>query len=143
CAIVHDHRGANFMRTLHHVLHHTKKGCARRGLGANLNEARASGETGGGHSRHGEARPRDEVGVNDGVERRKRQTASARFFCSPGFSPVFGAKRSMKPVLSRPARKSASLRIFKCIGIVVLTPSTTDISSARRIRTIASCRSRP
>jgi len=46
-------------------------------------------------------------------------------------------------VLNRPAAKSASARIFRCSGTVVLMPSTTVISSVRRMRAIASCRSRP
>ena len=42
----------------------------------------------------------------------------------------------MKDVLSRPDTKSGSLRMRKCSGIEVLIPSTTVISSARRIRAI-------
>jgi hypothetical protein len=53
------------------------------------------------------------------------------------------AKRSMKWVESLPAMKSGSSRIRRCSGIVVLMPSTTKKSSARRPRPIASSRSRP
>ena len=49
----------------------------------------------------------------------------------------------MKDVLRRPAMKSGSPRIFRCSGIDVLMPSMTVISSVRRIRAIASWRSRP
>ena len=50
---------------------------------------------------------------------------------------------SMNAVLSLPATKSGSLRIFRCSGIDVLIPSITVISSVRRMREIASWRSRP
>ena len=49
----------------------------------------------------------------------------------------------MKAVLRRPATKSGSARILRCSGIEVLMPSMTVISSVRRMRAIASCRSRP
>ena len=61
----------------------------------------------------------------------------------PGGSWLLGMNRSMNAVLSRPAWKSGSLRIFRCSGTVVLMPSMTVISSVRRMRAIASCRSRP
>ena len=49
----------------------------------------------------------------------------------------------MNDVPSRPAMKSGSARIFRCSGIDVLMPSMTVISSVRRMRAIASWRSRP
>ena len=52
-------------------------------------------------------------------------------------------KRSMNDVLSLPATNSGSFRIRRCSGIVVLMPSMTVISSVRRMRAIASWRSRP
>ena len=52
-------------------------------------------------------------------------------------------KRSMKAVLMRPAWKSGSFMIFRCSGAEVLIPSMTVISSVRRMRAIASRRSRP
>ena len=59
--------------------------------------------------------------------------------------PAGGAamKRFMKAVLRRPAAKSCSARIRRCSGTFVLIPSMTVISSVRRIRAIASWRSRP
>src|SRR6185436_13446641 len=53
------------------------------------------------------------------------------------------ANRSMNRVESRPSTKSGSSRIRRCIGMVVLIPSTTNRSSARRAREIASIRVRP
>ena len=49
----------------------------------------------------------------------------------------------MKCVLSRPATKSGSFSTFRCSGMEVLIPSTTDISRVRFMRAMASCRSRP
>src|SRR6202007_713278 len=55
--------------------------------------------------------------------------------------PFFAKNRSMIPVSNFPARKSGSARIFRCSGIVVYTPSTINISSARAMREHASSRS--
>jgi len=49
----------------------------------------------------------------------------------------------MKPVSRRPAWKSGSSRMRRCSGMLVLMPSTTDICRQRRMRAIASGRSRP
>src|ERR1700758_326010 len=68
------------------------------------------------------------VRIEDGVEPRKPHT----------HFPFFARKRSMKPVSILPARKSGSAKIFRCSGMVVYTPSTMNISSARAMRDIAS-----
>ena len=77
---------------------------------------------------------RGDIGIDNGLKGREVRQ------CRPvsANSLGFGANRSMNPVLRRPARKSASLRIFRCSGTEVLMPSMTVISSVRRIRAIAS-----
>src|SRR5688572_16339165 len=119
-AIVHDHAGTGRTRERDDLLAHRQEGTARGLLAADLDETGTAGEV-----RLSEAGNRPACGtrdliVDDGVQRRTYQTASARFFfsCAPG-----GAKRSMNLVLNRPARKSGSLRMRRFIGIVVLTPS--------------------
>ena len=133
-AIVHDDDRARLVRALHDILAHAEELAARRVLASDLNEAGAAREVRVGQRGHRPSRPASHLVVDDGVERGQVQTASARFLSLS----VAGAKRSMNFVLNRPARKSGSFRMRRCIGIVVLTPSTTDISSARFMRTIAS-----
>src|SRR4029450_1384241 len=106
---------------------------------AELNESGATVEEG---TRKIDRRPsgsRRQADVHKCVEATRSYALSARELVAF----VDGAKRSMNDVLSFPAMKSGSLMIFSCIGTVVLIPSTTVISSVRRIRAIASCRSRP
>ena len=62
---------------------------------------------------------------------------------SPRYFPFFARNLSINPVSNFPDRKSSSARIFRCSGIVVYTPSTINISSARDMREIASLRSLP
>ena len=49
----------------------------------------------------------------------------------------------MKRVSMRPAWKSGSSMMRRCSGMLVLMPSTTITSRQRRMRAIASSRSRP
>ena len=86
-----------------------------------------------------DALPCTDVGIEDGVERREDYAVSA------SLPDLAGGvmNRSMKPVLSRPATKSCSAMIRRCSGTEVLMPSITVISSVRRMRAIASWRSRP
>lgn len=58
-----------------------------------------------------------ELRVDDGVQRRKGQTASAR----PLLAGLVGY-RSMKDVFTLPARKSGSAMILRCSGTLVLMP---------------------
>ena len=100
-------------------------------------------------------RARGDVDVEDGVQsgtaNRHGLRSGSRLAISDRSRPAlrgrcFGLramKRSMNAVLSLPATKSGSVRILRCSGIVVLMPSMTVISSVRRMRAIASWRSRP
>ena len=83
--------------------------------------------------------PRADPGIDDGVEARQHDGRHGRG-CSGRLGQrrgtcAGGANRSMKCVLSRPATKSGSLRIFRWSGMLVLMPSMTVIpvsaSSAR------------
>ena len=76
--------------------------------------------------------------VRDGVDRGKRENDGVRSRLEDA-----SAKRSMNRVESLPRMKSASSRMRRCIGIVVLIPSITKRSRARRPREMASSRSRP
>src|SRR5262249_47579449 len=66
---------------------------------------------------------------------RPQEAAGAAFF--------WGRNRSRKRVSNLPARKSGSSRMRRCSGMFVLIPSTTMTSSERRMRAMASARSRP
>src|SRR5262249_55414406 len=85
--------------------------------------------------------PRGDLGVRG--ERGSGRGVSIRDRVDPGKadghagsdpSQADAANRSMKWVESFPSMKSGSSRIRRCSGIVVLIPSTTKKSSARRPR---------
>jgi hypothetical protein len=100
---------------------------------ADLKEARAPRETGVRQSGHRPAGPPGDLVVDDHVESREVQTASARLFLAAGRH----GERSMNLVLSRPAMKSGSFRIRRCMvnGLHALDHRHL---SARFMRTIAS-----
>ena len=83
------------------------------------------------------------IDVENGVKSNRTDVLRAYTASASGPDFAFGTKRSMNAVPSRPATKSGSARILRCRGTVVLMPSMTVISSVRRMRAIASCRSRP
>src|SRR5690606_27038369 len=116
-----------------------EEGTRGQRLGAYLEERGAAVEDGARDIRRLPSRRRGRLGVHDRLQGRKGDQAdSARsvFFCC-------GMNRSMNAVPGRPAWKSGSPRIRRCSGTDVWMPSMTVISSVRRIRAIASCRSRP
>src|SRR5437870_4924629 len=92
-------------------------------------------------------------GVQDQIEPCRERDASRRVrggwvqwaHWPPHTQPAGGGeeKRSRKAVEKRPFWKSGSSRMRRCSGIVVLIPSITHSSNARRIRARASSRVRP
>src|SRR5262249_34541680 len=110
----------------------------RRALRTDLQEPRAAGQIRGGEIRKRPARAAGRLLVQDGAKRADH-TASASGWRGSGRP----RKRSTNEVLTLPAAKSGSFRIRRWRGIVVLIPSMTVISSVRRMRAMASWRSRP
>src|ERR1019366_1290374 len=137
-AIVDDDACTGRVGALDNQRRRVEQPAARGVLRAHLQERRAAGET---RRREIDERPPrggGDLGVNDGVERREDHTASAS-------RPARGRARkgSMNDGLSLPGMNSGSARMRRGMGMLVLMPSMTVISSVRFMRAIASCRSRP
>src|SRR5262245_26668284 len=120
CSIVDDEDRAAFTSQRHGGSGKLEERGAGKMLRANLQEARAAAQARAGEI---DCRPASRISricIDDDVERLESdagQTASAR---RP--PPGRDWKRSMNDVLRRPAWKSGSARIRRCIGIVVLMP---------------------
>ena len=131
-AIIHDYGRAMRLGDPHHRVAQVEKVCGRKLFGADLNPGGATIQEGAREIGGRPAGALSRIDIQDGVEGGYDASAS---------DPVAlgaGANRSMNEVFTFPAAKSGSLMIFNCSDTVVLMPSTTVISSVRRMRAIAS-----
>jgi len=131
-AVVDDHRRAMRLGAPHNRIAQLEKIPGRKLFRADLNPGGAAIQEGAREIGRRPAGALSRIDIQDGVEGGYDASAS---------DPVAlgaGANRAMNEVFTFPAAKSGSLMIFNCSDTVVLMPSTTVISSVRRMRAIAS-----